>query len=399
MEEMEEVRTGVTLVGVPVDSVGMTEAMQRIEGYIAEGGFHQIATANVNFLVNALRYPALQKVLGSCDMVVADGMPLLWISKWLGLPLPERVPGVDMIPHLARLSAEHGYGIYLLGSSEASAQTAQQNLERDYPGVRIVGHHCPAWRPLDDMDDDVILAKVAEAKPDILLVGFGNPKQELWLARHRHELTASVCIGVGGSMDMLAGVVHRSPEKWQKLGLEWLFRMVQEPRRLVRRYAADFFGLVGPLTRQLAAFQLQGKRRGLNKMDLSYHRGATVAHLRGGLTAADCVAIEDLSMVAQRAGQHLLLDLGSVGYIGADALQRLIRIAFVLREGGSALWLTDARPSVRRVLRACRVAGLIRIANDREQALETIAVEKGMERYDERNALPTLHAETLLSHG
>ena len=399
MENMEQARTGVTLVGVPVDNVDMSEAVRRIEGFVKDGGFHQIATANVNFLVNALRYPELQKVLGSCDMVVADGMPLLWISKWMGLPLPERVPGVDMIPHLARLSAEHGYGIYLLGSSELSAKTAQTNLERDYPGVKIIGHHCPAWRPLDDMDDDVILAKIAEAKPDILLVGFGNPKQELWLARHRHAINVPVCIGVGGSMDMLAGVVHRSPVKWQKMGLEWMFRMLQEPRRLARRYLADFFGLVGPLTRQVLALQMQAGRRGLSKMDLSYHRGATVAHLRGGLTAMDCAAIADLGEVATRAGQQLLLDLSGVTYVGPDALQRLIRIAFALREGGSALWLTSAKPSVGRVLRASRVTGLIRIAADREQALETIAVENGAERYDERNVLPTLHAETLLSHG
>ena len=112
---------GVTIVGVPLDNVTMEQAVQRVDSYIREGGFHQIATANVNFLVNSLRYPELQNILGSCDMVVPDGMPLLWISRAMHQPLRERVTGVDMIPHLARLSAEKGYGIYLLGAIESSS--------------------------------------------------------------------------------------------------------------------------------------------------------------------------------------------------------------------------------------------------------------------------------------
>ena len=381
---------GLCLIGVPVDGLVLNEVLERIEAYIASGNFHQIATANVNFLVNSIRSPELHHVLGGCDMVVPDGMPLLWFSRWMNLPLPERVPGVDLIPHLAHLSASRGYRIFFLGSSEASSNGAATNLRERFPGVQIVGQCYPPWRPIDDMDNDMILAQIEEAAPDILLVGFGNPKQELWMARLRHRLRVPVCIGIGGSLDMIAGTVKRSPEKYQRWGLEWFYRVLQEPRRLLGRYVSDFFLLLKPLCAELLTLKLQGKRKELGAILTEYRPGLDVVFLQGGLSDLDLEKVCSYAEAAVRSGNHLVLDLEGVHYLGADAISWLIRMGFDLKESGSELWLTSPRPAVMRVLRAFRLNELIQIEQDRKHAFEVaerIARGKLSSNYDDGNDL------------
>ncbi|MDR3735714.1 MAG: WecB/TagA/CpsF family glycosyltransferase, partial [Acidobacteriaceae bacterium] len=349
-----ETDQGVTIVGVPLDNMTMQSAIDRIDGYIREGGFHQVATANVNFLVNSLRHPELRKVLGSCDMVVPDGMPLLWISRRMGTPLRERVTGVDMVPHLARLSAAHGYRIYLLGALESSSNAAVTMLERQYPGVQLVGRHCPPYKPLDEMDNEDILRRIRAARPDILLVAFGNPKQEIWLARHRHRLQVPVCIGIGGSLNMIAGIVPRSPEKYQRLGIEWLYRASREPGRLLGRYISDAMGLLLPLARQMLAFARQGERTPLFEGAPIQLPGVTIFPLTGGLSGFDCSALEE-QIDRRRVGKtHVILDLSQLNFIDGVAVTRIIRLANRLHQQESGLWLANLRPSVYRILRGSR---------------------------------------------
>jgi exopolysaccharide biosynthesis WecB/TagA/CpsF family protein len=195
----------VALFGMPITNVTMDEAVARVEEYILSGKSHQIATANLDFARNSLRDPYLQRIICECSMVLPDGAPMLWAANLFGSPLRERVTGVDLIPQLARLSATHGYGIYLLGSSEESSEAAAQALAERFPGVRIVGRHCPAVAPLREMNHEEMIRMIIEAAPQIILVGFGNPKQEIWIHRHKDRLPAAVVIGIGGSLDMIAG--------------------------------------------------------------------------------------------------------------------------------------------------------------------------------------------------
>ena len=168
----------VAVLGVPFNNVTMEEAVAIIEQKIDEGGFHQVATANVDFLMHAIHDQELQNILCSCSLVVPDGMPILWSARLMGSRLKERVCGIDLVPRLAELAARRGYRVYLLGAGEKSSQRASELLQERYPGLRIVGRYSPPVRPLEEMNHEEILRRIELARPDILLVAFGNPKQE-----------------------------------------------------------------------------------------------------------------------------------------------------------------------------------------------------------------------------
>jgi N-acetylglucosaminyldiphosphoundecaprenol N-acetyl-beta-D-mannosaminyltransferase len=178
----------VALFGLPITNVTMAQAVARVEEQILSGRTHQIATANLDFARNSLKDQYLQRIICECSMVLPDGAPMLWASTLFRTPLKERVTGVDLIPELARLSAERGYGIYLLGATEESSQRAAEILAERFPGVRIVGRTSPEIQPLHEMDNEALLREIEEADPAILLVAFGNPKQEIWIHRHRDRL-------------------------------------------------------------------------------------------------------------------------------------------------------------------------------------------------------------------
>jgi len=186
MKELRE--TSVAILGVAIDNLTMEEVLNVVESKISEGGFHQIATANVDFLINSIHDEELRETLGRCDVVLADGMPLVWASRLLGTSLKQRVTGADLVPQLAKLSARRGYRIFLLGSSEESSAGAAAWMQANFPGVCIAGRYCPEYQPLEEMDHEEILSRIEEARPDILLVAFGNPKQEKWLTMHRYRL-------------------------------------------------------------------------------------------------------------------------------------------------------------------------------------------------------------------
>ena len=241
----------VAICGVPLDSVDEEEAAAQLMAAIGAGTPQQVSTINLQFLVTARRRPEVRRVLNGTHLNVADGAPVIWLSRILGRPLPARVAGSDLVPALMRRAAEHRARVYLLGGLGGSAAEAAAVLRQANPGLRITGIHEPAAAPLEEMDDHDIVARIEEAGADILLVGLGHPKQDLWIARNRHRLPVSVAIGVGGTFDLLAGRLRRAPRWARRSGLEWVFRLLQEPRRLGLRYAACAAWLVGvfvPLT-------------------------------------------------------------------------------------------------------------------------------------------------------
>ena len=274
----------VVILGVRVDNVTMKDALLEIVAMILEGGFHQIATANLNFLINAIYDSEQKEILSGCRMVLADGMPLVWASRVMGAPLQERVTGSDLVPRLIELSAEKGYRIFLLGARESSSRAVANWIEQTHPRAKLVGRYCPPFAELDEMDHEDMLLKIEAARPDILLVAFGNPKQEKWLAMHRHRLRVPVCIGVGGSLDILAGLVPRAPVWMQNHGLEWLFRTCLEPTRLSLRYARDAFGLIRYMPLQLAATAARRRKPSPNSITEETTGSTTVLHVFGSLT-------------------------------------------------------------------------------------------------------------------
>jgi N-acetylglucosaminyldiphosphoundecaprenol N-acetyl-beta-D-mannosaminyltransferase len=227
-------RTQVNLLGTLIDCVDATEAIARVDTYVQSRRFHQVVTVNVDFLRLAGKHEGFRDLVNSSDLVLADGMPLVWASRRRPVPLPARLTGVDMILACAQLAVSRGYGIFLLGAAPGVANDAAQVLRRRFPGVRIVGTYSPPNTEPAELERCVRMVSAANA--DMLFVAFGAPKQEEFIRRYRERLNVPVCMGIGGSFDMLAGNVRRAPLWVQHHGLEWLYRLAQEPRRLWKRY-------------------------------------------------------------------------------------------------------------------------------------------------------------------
>jgi N-acetylglucosaminyldiphosphoundecaprenol N-acetyl-beta-D-mannosaminyltransferase len=363
----------VAILGVPIDNVTMSQALGAIEASIVEGGFHQFATANVDFLINSIHDLELKEVLSACDLVLPDGMPLVWASRLMGASLQERVSGADLVPRLVELADLRGYGIFLLGSSEAASRGAGNWIAQHYPNARLVGRYCPKFAELEAMDHEDILLQIEAARPDILLVALGSPKQEKWLAMHRHRLRVPVCIGVGCSLDLLAGLMPRAPLWMREHGLEWLFRACHEPARLSLRYARDASGLARYLTAQLAATASQHKRPALNSITEETIGAATVLRVAGSLTGGPVAGFEHEARVAVDGGHHLILDLAGTTYLGADALGALIHLGNTAKRHNRELWLTGLRPFLCRVLHATQLDSSFRTAPKVADALRRIA--------------------------
>jgi N-acetylglucosaminyldiphosphoundecaprenol N-acetyl-beta-D-mannosaminyltransferase len=319
-----KLKHSVAVMGLPLANVTADEAVEQIESLILSGGTHQVATANLDFWLNSLNDVHLHRIIAGCSLVLPDGMPLVWISRLLGTPLKERVSGVDMVPRLARLSAEKGYRIYLLGGRPGVAERAIKVLQQMHPGVNIVGHHAPALADLERMDHGDALDRIRAAKPDILLVAFGNPKQEKWIRMHARRSGVPVSMGIGGSMDMLVGDLHRAPSWMQRSGLEWLGRCWQEPSRLLPRYARNFAGLVIKLPVALMATFLQRPRSGPSTVNRSGDAGIVHLHIQGNLEAATSGALDRTVSGCIADGQLLVVHLRDVAYASPEGLGTLL---------------------------------------------------------------------------
>jgi N-acetylglucosaminyldiphosphoundecaprenol N-acetyl-beta-D-mannosaminyltransferase len=341
----------VAVLGVPFNNVTMDETIALIEEQIREGGFHQVATANVDFLKNAMHDKNLRDILCSCEMIVPDGMPVVWMSRLIGTPLKERVSGIDLVERLAEVSARRGYGIFMLGASEARSQRAAKLLTQRFPDLRIVGRYSPEPQPLEKMNHEEILRRIEEARPDILLVAFGNPKQEQWISMHRDRLNVPVCIGVGGTLDALSGILRRAPRWMQNSGLEWLYRTLQEPRRLAARYIADAFCLLRHLPGYIAATAVQPKHSVEPNIVVQQVGNTKLISMIGDLTGP---VLEEFNLYSRDAcveGMNIVVDLSQAGYVGPESLGSLIRLQSNMRRRREQLWLAELPAHLSRVLR------------------------------------------------
>lgn len=230
--------------GVAFDDVTMAEAVTRIGLMIQKSDRPcVVCTGNLDHLVMLQKDAQFRTIYDQAELVLADGMPVVWLSRLAHArnrrtpALRERVAGSDLFWELGRASALMGIRLYFLGGAPGAAEKAREVLEERYPGVEVCGTYCPPFERFDDPEEQQhIRTLIREAQPDVLLVGFGAPKQEKWIAANRQALGVPVSIGVGGSFDMAAGVFKRAPKRMQRLGLEWLYRMFQDPGRLCRRY-------------------------------------------------------------------------------------------------------------------------------------------------------------------
>lgn len=230
----------VTILGVPVDVITMGEAVARIDGFIEKRTPVLVATANAEMLMRATHDGALRRILQGAAMVTPDGAGTVWAAHHLGYAMPERVAGYDMVQELMREAPAKHRRIFFFGSAPGVADKAKKKAEQLYPGIEIVGTRNGFFTAADE---PAIIEEIKAAHPDILLAALGVPKQEKWLAKHLSELGVPVSIGVGGTFDVMAGVMKRAPRWMQRAKLEWLFRGMMQPQRAGRLLALPRFVL------------------------------------------------------------------------------------------------------------------------------------------------------------
>ncbi len=228
----------VRLFQVGIDQIDNQKTIQKIEEFVISKKPHLVVTPDTLAILRARRDPEYHAILKSADLITPDGAGILWATTTLNYPLTERVTGIDIINNICQLAIKKGYSLYLLGASPGVAEEASLNLTRHYPGLKIVGSHHGYFAPQGEAE---IVREIKEKRPDILLVGMGMPKQEKWIAKNLNKLNVSVCMGVGGSFDVISGRIPRAPLWMQKHGMEWIYRSIKQPKRVFWILALFYF--------------------------------------------------------------------------------------------------------------------------------------------------------------
>ena len=229
--------TSCQVLGVQIRAVQIADVIARMEEWIHDrGGGHSIAATSMHGIVEAQRDPKFKEALNSADLVVPDGMPLVWLGRRAGCHLPRRVYGPDLMLAFCEQTAGRGYRHFFYGGEPGVPQRLAESLKQRFPAMEVCGTFSPPFRPLDPEEDQEIATMIRRAAPDVLWVGLGTPKQERWMCERRGKLNVPVLVSVGAAFDILSGRQNQAPEWMREHGLEWLFRLLQEPRRLWRRY-------------------------------------------------------------------------------------------------------------------------------------------------------------------
>lgn len=381
--------TPIAMLGVPFDQVTAADSLRIIGQMIASGRPHYAATANVDFVVQALGDVELRRILADADLVLCDGMPLVWASRLLGNALPERVAGSDLVPQLLGEAERQGWRVFFLGGTNESVARAAENVQARHPRLQLVGAYSPPFKALLEMDHDGIVQRVRVARPDILLVAFGCPKQEKWISMQFKQAGVPLSIGVGATIDFLAGSVRRAPLWMQRTGVEWIFRLLQEPRRLFRRYITDLWVFGRAILLQW--WQLRGLRsqaRCANQIVSQSTRsgGFEVVRFAERIDAATVGEYEALWARLATSEAHLLLDVSQVRFIDSTGVGLLVRLQKQLRSGGRQLVLVAPTKSVSRALALMRFTEFFPTATDLSAARALID-----ERLGEQNVVATLN--------
>lgn len=229
-----------------VDNLTMEEALGRIDELIRKDRNAYVVTPNVDHLVQLERGGELNEVYRHADLILTDGKPLIWISKWYKTPIKEKISGSDLFPRLCEMAAEKGYKMYFLGAAEGVAAKAAENLMKRFKGLEVVGTYSPPFGfEKDKAEMAKIKKQIKEVSPHILIVGLGCPKQELFILHHKDELGVPISLGLGASLDFEAGNIKRAPKWMANHGLEWMFRITQDPKRMAKRYLVDDRKILG----------------------------------------------------------------------------------------------------------------------------------------------------------
>ena len=230
----------IKFMNTDIDNLTMAETLNEIDKLIQKKNCSYVVTPNVDHIVRLEKDEELQKVYKNASLILTDGKPLIWISKWYKTPIKEKISGSDLFPRVCQLAANKNYTMYLLGAAEGVADTAARNLMKKYPGLNIVGTYSPPFGfEKNEQEMNKIKTQIQDVHPDILIVGLGCPKQEKFMYYNCKELGVPISFGLGASIDFEAGNIKRAPKWMSNHGLEWLYRFLKEPKRLFKIYFVD----------------------------------------------------------------------------------------------------------------------------------------------------------------
>lgn len=348
-----EMRDLTVLLGIPIDNLNMDETLERIEEFVQTGRTsgvgHQVTTVNVDFIVKATQDSELRYLLQNADLATADGMPLLWASKLLGAPIKSRVAGADLIPLLPEWAAKKGISIYLLGAAPGIAARAAEIFKQRNPDLKIAGVYSPPFMPILEMDP-MLPEKIRKAHPDILLVAFGNPKQEKWIGMYGQHLKVPVMIGVGGSLDFITGNTKRASPWVQAVGLEWLYRLLQEPKRLWRRYLTDIFVFgFGFLRQWFSMAPLFTHKSSKLIIELELTEETAIIKIQGSLTYTNLKNFLEVARKA-RTRRQIRIDLAKTIFLDNPSIGALLNLSKQSQAAGACFSLEHVPPQIWKTL-------------------------------------------------
>lgn len=226
----------VNVLGIGISAITMRQALDQVAAWIKRGAREYVCVCNVHTIMECQHNDTVRSAVNRAGLATPDGMPLVWLSRRKSRTKVSRVYGPDLMLALCELSIARGYSHYFYGGAQGVPERLAERLRQRFPGLRVAGTYSPPFRALTAEEDAHLVTQLNQAAPDIIWVGLGTPKQDLWLAAHRNQLNAPVLIAVGAAFDFHAGRVSQAPRWMQGAGLEWLFRLIQEPRRLWYRY-------------------------------------------------------------------------------------------------------------------------------------------------------------------
>ncbi|SKA79047.1 WecB/TagA/CpsF family glycosyltransferase [Desulfobaculum bizertense] len=352
----ERERELVVLMGIPLDNLSMDETVDRLEEFVESGRPHYVATANVNFVVAAHRDEEFMEVVRMADLITADGMPLIWASSKLGLPLKERVTGSDLVPRLIELAARRNWGIFFLGGAPGVGEEAARRLHESYPDLRI-GHYSPEFTPLLEMDQETVFREVQSFRPQFLFVSLGAGKAEKWLRMNSAQIGVPVAIGVGATIDFLAGRVSRAPEWMKKTGLEWFYRFLQEPRRMFGRYFRDFWAFARLYRAERRSFLERQKTADSTRSEMRMQEDGSgkICIVDGRFDSMTADGIAHNAEGELEKGNGVALDLSGVTFMDSRGLGVLVALEKMARKNNVPFAIGAASEDAMRVIRLGRL--------------------------------------------
>ncbi|GAO34684.1 N-acetylglucosaminyldiphospho-UDP N-acetyl-beta-D-mannosaminyltransferase [Sulfuricella sp. T08] len=346
------------LLGLPFDAVTMAEAVGRVHRAVSDGQRCFLSTPNLSFLIGCLADRGFRDSVINSDLSIADGMPLVWMARMLGIPIRERVAGSGVFEAL-RCDSAQGMSVYFFGGPEGVAERACQKLTTDSAGMTCVGHECPGFGSIDDMSSESVIARINASGADFLVVALGAKKGQAWIVRNRARITVPIISHLGAVVNFVAGTVRRAPVWMQRSGLEWLWRIKEEPG-LWRRYFEDGMALLTLLVTRVVPYvwylqhhKADADQLAMASVETREEGQSYIVRLQGAWTQRNIAPLRDCFSNAVLAGKDVRLEMGGVTYVDSAFVGLVILLQGYQTQHCRQLLLASLQQPVHRIIKYC----------------------------------------------